>query len=118
MGVRGSRTVAVLVALAVPVLSLDTGMPSIKVVPPGDTSRAGYELVQSEFGPGAPGALQVVAPAGDAKAVAATLAADPGIAQVTPAQPGASGDVVLIQAVPAVDPSSSELGATIDRLAT
>ncbi len=112
----GIATVAVLGALAVPVLSLDTGMPSIKVVPSSDTSRAGYELVQSEFGPGAPGALQVVAPAADAKAVAAAVAADPGIAQVTPPQPGASGDVVLIQAVPAVDPSSSELGATIDRL--
>jgi RND superfamily putative drug exporter len=112
----GIGTVAVLLALAVPVLSLDTGMPSIKVVPAGDTSRQGYELVQQEFGPGAPGALQVVAPAADAPAVAKEIASDPGIAQVTPPQPGASGGVALIQAVPAVDPSSSELGATIDRL--
>ncbi|MFN8111981.1 MAG: MMPL family transporter [Solirubrobacterales bacterium] len=112
----GIATVGVLLALAVPVLSLDTGMPSIKVVPSGDTSRQGYELVQQQFGPGAPGALQVVAPAADAKAVAGEIAADPGIAQVTPPQPGASGDYALIQAVPAVDPSSSELGATIDRL--
>ncbi len=112
----GIGTVAVLLALAVPVLSLDTGMPSIKVVPEGDTSRQGYELVQQEFGPGAPGALQVVAPAASAEAVAERIAADPGIAQVTPPQPGASGDVALIQAVPAVDPSSSELGSTIDRL--
>jgi len=112
----GIGTVAVLVALAIPVLSLDTGMPSIKVVPEGDTSRDGYELVQQEFGPGAPGALQVVAPAAEADAVAAALGADAGIAQTTSPQPGASGDVVLIQAVPAVDPSSSELGTTIERL--
>jgi RND superfamily putative drug exporter len=112
----GIGTVAVLGALAIPVLSLDTGMPSIKVVPTGDTSRQGYELVQQEFGPGAPGALQVVTPAGDERAVGAALAADPGIAQVTPAQPGASGDVVLFQAVPATDPSSDTLGTTIDRL--
>jgi len=112
----GIGTVAVLAALAVPVLSLDTGMPSIKVVPSGDTSRQGYELVQQQFGAGAPGALQIVAPAADARAIGAELAADPGIAQVTPPQPGASGDVVLYQAVPAADPSADALGATIDRL--
>jgi len=112
----GIATAAVLGALAFPVLSLDTGMPSIKVVPEGDSSRVGYELVQSEFGPGAPGALQIVAPAADAQSVATQVASDPGIAQVTPPQSGASGDVVLIQAVPAVDPSSGELGGTIDRL--
>jgi len=68
----GIATVAVLGALAIPVLSLDTGMPSIKVVPEGDTSRVGYELVQSEFGPGAPGALQVTAPAPASSAAALT----------------------------------------------
>ena len=112
----GIATVAVLVALTVPVLSLDTGMPSIKVVPEDDTSREGYELVQREFGPGAPGALQVVAPAAAARSTAKQAAADPGIARVTPPQSGASGEVALIQAVPGVDPSSPELGATIDRL--
>ena len=38
-------------------------MPSIKVVPTGDTSRVGYNQVQSAFGAGAPGALQIVTPA-------------------------------------------------------
>ncbi len=50
-------------ALAIPVLDLKTGMPSIKVVPGGDSSRTGYEQVQAAFGSGAPGALQIVAPA-------------------------------------------------------
>ena len=45
----GLGTVAVLGALAVPVLSLSTGMPSIKVVPKTDTSRQGYELVQTRL---------------------------------------------------------------------
>ena len=44
------------------------------------------------------------------------MAADPAIAQVTPPQPGATGNVVLLQAVPKVDPSSKQLGAAIDRL--
>ena len=50
--------------LAVPVLALDTGMPSIKVVPTEDGSRQGYEQVQAAFGPGATGPLQIVAPVG------------------------------------------------------
>jgi RND superfamily putative drug exporter len=112
----GLATVAVLGALAIPVFSLSTGMPSIKVVPKEDTSRQGYELVQKAFGTGAPGALQVTAPAADAQRVRALLAADPAIAQVTAPQPGASGKVVLLQAVPTVDPSSKQLGKAIDRL--
>jgi RND superfamily putative drug exporter len=112
----GIATVAVLGALAIPVLSLSTGMPSIKVVPKSDTSRQGYELVQQSFGIGAPGALQVTAPAADAQRVRSLLAGDPAIAQVTPPLPGATGKLVLLQAVPKVDPSSKQLGKTIDRL--
>jgi putative drug exporter of the RND superfamily len=91
-------------------------MPSIKVVPDGDTSREGYELVQSEFGPGAPGALQLVVPAEQARSVRSEIAADAGIAQTTPPMTGASGRFALIQAVPGADPSASEVGDTVDRL--
>jgi RND superfamily putative drug exporter len=97
------------------VLGLKTGMPSIKVVPEDDSARVGYTLVTEAFGPGAPGTLQVVVPAAEATAAAAALKADPGISRVFPAMPG-SADNVLLQAVPAVDPSDKSLGTTIDRL--
>jgi RND superfamily putative drug exporter len=90
-------------------------MPSIRVVPEDDGSRQGYEAVQAGFGPGAPGALQVVAEADVAAEASAALEADEGIAQVVPAQPGAAGST-LIQAVPSADPSDEAVGATIDRL--
>ena len=112
----GLAALVALVALAVPVVGLETGMPSIRVVPEGDSSRQGYELVQAGFGDGAPGALQVVAPAADAAAVSAVLGADTGIAGVMPAQPGAAGERVLVQAFPTVDPSDERLGQTVDRL--
>lgn len=112
----GIAALAVLVALALPVFGLKTGMPSIKVVPTADTSRIGYELVQRQFGVGAPGALQVLAPAADASRAVAVLEADTGIAQVTAPQRSQSGRYALIQAVPTVDPSSKELGRTIDRV--
>ena len=107
--------VVALVALAIPVLSLDTGMPSIKVVPEQDASRIGYTQVQQAFGPGATGPLQIVTSQADAAAVSAAVEADPGIAQVMPAQPGADGKS-LVLAVPTTDPSADGMGATVDRL--
>jgi RND superfamily putative drug exporter len=113
----GAAALVALVGLSVPVLGLTTGMPSIKVVPEEDGSRVGYARVQEAFGPGAPGALQIVAPAAGAERVAALAAADRGIAQVLPPMPG-SGDRVLLEAIPRHDPSDPALGATIDRLRT
>ncbi|MFN8185778.1 MAG: MMPL family transporter [Gaiellales bacterium] len=112
----GAAAVAILVALAVPVLQLDTGMPSIAVVPKDDSSRQGYVAVQKAFGPGATGPLQLVAPVADAATVTATAQADPGIAMVMPAQRSEDGTLVLVQAVPAQDPSDPAVGGTIDRL--
>ena len=112
----GVPALVALVVLTLPVLTLDTAMPSIKVVPPGDSSRVGYGQVQAAFGPGATGPLQLVAPASEAGAAAAVAQRDPGIAQVLPAQ--RSGDLALIYAIPRQDPSSSAVSATIDRLRT
>ena len=77
--------------LALPVLGLKTGMPSIKVVPKQDSSRVGYAQVQQAFGAGAPGTLQIVAPRRNAAAVASVVRRDPGIASVSAAQPGGGG---------------------------
>jgi RND superfamily putative drug exporter len=106
--------VVVLAGLAIPVLSLDTGMPSIKVVPEADGSRQGYVAVQQAFGPGGTGPLQLVVPAAEAERAAAVARADPGIEQVLP--PAGSGGLRLVQAVPAADPSDPGTGATIERL--
>jgi RND superfamily putative drug exporter len=111
----GAVALIVLIALALPVFGLRTGMPSIKVVPEDESSRIGYALVTEAFGPGAPGMLQVVAPEADAQRTAQVLDADTGIAQVMPAMNG-EGGMVLVQAVPTTDPSSQEMGDTIDRL--
>ena len=113
--VFGLATTLVLVLLALPVLGLRTGMPSIKVVPKADGSRTGYEQIQRAFGAGAPGALQIVAPQGQAGAVATAARRDPGIARVLGPEPGAGG-LALVQAIPDADPSSPAVGRTIDRL--
>jgi putative drug exporter of the RND superfamily len=113
--VFGTLALALLVALAFPVLGLRTGMPSIKVVPASDSSRVGYDAIQAAFGAGAPGTLQVVTPAQTEPSVQQILSADAGIASVMPAIAGTTGHV-LIQAIPASGPSDAALGGTIDRL--
>ncbi len=111
----GIPALIALALLAVPVFSLDTGMPSIKVVPEQDGSRQGYEQLAASFGPGAPGTLQAIGPTDSADEIQAVMKADPEIARVIPAMPG-EGDLVMVQAVPAMDPSSPQMGETIDRL--
>ena len=111
----GAAAVVALLALAIPVLGLQTGMPSIKVVPEGDGSRTGYTQVQQAFGNGAPGALQVLTPSRDAALVAASITADRGVARVLAAMAGAQG-WSMIQAIPDGDPSGKAVGGTVDRL--
>ena len=113
--VFGPAATLILVLLALPVLGLKTGMPSIKVVPPSDGSRVGYEQVQQAFGEGAPGALQLVGPQDQAAAAATIASHDPGIARVLAPQQGAGG-LTLVQAIPSADASNPAVGKTIERL--
>ena len=97
---------AALLLLASPLLGLQTGMPSISVLPKDRQARVGYDLIQGAFGPGGPGPLQIVVPAGtDPVPVAQAISATPGVAAVFPTQPGANGSN-LITAIAATDPSS------------
>ncbi len=112
--VAGGAVVVVLALLAAPVLGLRTGMPSITIIPPDQTARAGYHEVVDAFGPGAPGMLQVVTPTDEAAAATGALRADSGIAAVTPA--GRNDGRTLLMAMPTTDASSVATGKTIDRI--
>jgi RND superfamily putative drug exporter len=111
----GGLALVALALLALPILGLRTGMPSIKVVPKNDPSRVGYRQVSAAFGPGAPGALQVVVAQGESDRALATLRSDPGIAATLPPRAGENG-IRLVEAVPTSGPSTGAFGATVDRL--
>ncbi|WP_420037783.1 MMPL family transporter [Streptomyces sp. cg28] len=130
MGVRWSRfvlrnpvkvlvtSVAGLLLLAAPALSLELGMPSDESATPGSTQRIAYDTISDGFGPGYNGPLSVVLDArgsDDPKAAAhdavALLDSLPDVASVSPAAFNQSGDVALISAVPGSSPSSEK---TID----
>ena len=107
--------VGILVALALPVFGLKVAMPSITVVPADAAVRQGYDLVQAQFGDGAPGALQIVVPSGDRDVSAAAARGVDGIEMVSPPQSAGDGsDYALLQAIPRVDPSDEAM-ATILR---
>ncbi len=111
----GSAAVALLVVLALPVLALKTAMPSIKVVPPSDNSRKGYEADRKAFGAGSTGPLQIVAPTAEAARVAMAARRDPGVARVFAPQVGGHR-LALVQVIPATAPSATATGTAIDRL--
>ena len=113
----GAGALVVLIALALPIVGLQTAMPSIKVLPEDASARVGYDTVQAAFGEGAPGAMQIVAPEDELAGAAQVLAADPGVAGVMPAVLDQDGSGLgMIQAVPGVDPSDPALAETVDRL--
>ncbi|MDV8013691.1 MMPL family transporter [Rhodococcus sp. IEGM 1241] len=102
----GIGALIVLIALVVPVFGLKVAMPSIAVVPEDAPVRQGYELVQQQFGDGAPGMLQIVTSADDAADTSRLAMSVDGVAMITPTQQAADGsDLVMLQAVPTVDPS-------------
>ncbi|MGA9873763.1 MAG: MMPL family transporter [Rhodococcus sp. (in: high G+C Gram-positive bacteria)] len=110
-------SVGILIALALPVLGLKVAMPSITVVPEDAPVRQGYELVQTQFGDGAPGALQIVVPTADSATTATAASEVDGISMVTPPQPAADGsNYSLLQALPSVDPSDERMGTILGDL--
>jgi RND superfamily putative drug exporter len=112
--VAAGLVIAALGVLAWPVTSLRTGMPSIAIIPADQSARAGYTHVVAAFGPGAPGALQVLIPLARQSTAQKALTTDRGVAAAIPA--GEHGGWALTQVIPATDASAAATGTTIDRL--
>jgi RND superfamily putative drug exporter len=112
--VAGAIVLIVLGALAWPVASLRTGMPSIAIIPQSQSARAGYNQVVNAFGPGAPGTLSILTPSGTAAKAVAVLSHDRGIAATMPSGSAAGWSMTL--AIPTTDASAAATGTTIDRL--
>ena len=113
---------AVLLTLAAPLLSVETGTGALEQFPRESDVRVGNELVAKQLG-GAADPIQVIASFGaspgptDRAAVAdlsRALAATPGISRVAP--PAYSGDSVLIQATPSAPSESDATRALVGRL--
>jgi uncharacterized membrane protein YdfJ with MMPL/SSD domain len=113
---------AVLLTLAIPVLSLQTGTQAISQFPTGSDVRVGNELASAELGGGTDPVLIAASFGGTANRADRTavagfarrLEATPGISSV--ASPAFAGDAVLIQAIPSAPSESDAALALIERL--
>lgn len=105
-----------LLALAAPAIGMRLGMPGARVVDEGRSSRDGYEMVVSAFGPGAAAPVFITVAAADSQAVLDVAAADPGAAAASiVARPAESGRTV-VRVIPSTAVDSAETTELVSRL--
>jgi putative drug exporter of the RND superfamily len=114
-----------LLTLAAPMLSMQTGFPDAGDEPTSTTHRQAHDLLAEGFGPGFNAPLLVVADlvdtglgTGDVPVLVSSLEADAGIAEVGEPRLTAGGDTVVIPAVPTTAPADDATASTIERLRT
>jgi putative drug exporter of the RND superfamily len=113
----------VMLALAVPALSLRLGSSDAGQDPASSTTRKAYDLLAKGFGPGFNGTFQIVAKTPNGKAdlpkvqqIADTLRSTDGLASVSPPVPSPNGKVALIEARPSTAPQDAATSRLIDTL--
>jgi putative drug exporter of the RND superfamily len=110
--------IALLLALSIPMLSLQLGSSDDSSLPTTSTVRRAYDLKAEGFGAGASAPLLLVAelPAGSAPQallpIVKTLQDTPGVAAASPPIPAADGKIAIMQVIPTTsgqDPATTEL---------
>ncbi|GKQ38933.1 membrane protein [Streptomyces sp. A012304] len=102
-------------ALAVPMTSLQLGMPGDEAKPTSTTERRAYDALAEGFGPGFNGPLTIVVdakgdsdPKGAAEAIAKEIGGTEGVVSVSPARFNEAGDTAVFQAVPSTAPTDEK----------
>ncbi|GAB2738197.1 MMPL family transporter [Nocardioides pakistanensis] len=116
-------SVALLLAMAAPLLDLRLGTADDGSAPEGSTERAAYGLVEEAFGPGWTGPLLVTAEYDD-RADAAQgigtlrdkLLTIDGVEQVGPPRFSENGEVALLTVVPSSSPDDAETEALVETI--
>jgi len=123
--VWSTAAIALMLALAAPVLSLRLGIADAGSDPQGSLTRTSYDMLADGFGPGFNGPLLVVAetPGGlqDLPAVekaAADVGNLAGVASVTPVIPAETGKIAFFTAYPGYSPQDAETSELIETLRT
>ena len=111
-------------AMAFPLLDLRLGQTDASQNPKTSTLRRSFDLLAEGFGPGYNGPLFLAIDATGSSVPAADLVervsqeakADPNVAEVRTGIVGPSGDVAVIQVIPASAPQDAETTALVNRL--
>jgi putative drug exporter of the RND superfamily len=118
----GSAALALLVVLAVPLLSMRLAFSDAGNDPTSLTTRQAYDLLSEGFGPGFNGPLIVAAELPGPGARAAVEALDTrlrsvtGVASVTPPVLNTNGTAAVIVAYPTTAPQAAQTAALVQRL--
>jgi putative drug exporter of the RND superfamily len=118
----GSAALAVLLVLAVPLLSMRLAFSDAGNDPPSLTTRQAYDLLSDGFGPGFNGPLIIAAELPGPAARSAVDALDTrlrsvnGVASVTPAVLNPQGTAAVIVAYPTTAPQAAQTAALVQRL--
>ena len=118
-------SVAVLVVLAIPLLSITLGQPDNGTNPTSDSSRRAYDLISQGFGVGVNGPLTVVVklPKQSSSAdnsLLTTMQSDisktSGLASVTPAAVNPAGTTAVFNVIPTTRPQSTATTSLVGNL--
>lgn len=108
-------SVVALGAFAVPVASLNLGLPDEGNQPESTTQRKAYDMMAEGFGPGLNGPLMIAvdtknsdSPEAAAKQVSDTVSGLDGVVSVAPPQFNEAGDLATFVVIPESRPSSTE----------
>jgi RND superfamily putative drug exporter len=113
---------AVIVILALPVLSMRTGLLDASTDPPSSTTYQAYQLLAKGFGPGFNGPLDVVGqvanPADRARfaAFVASARSQPGVAEVMRPVLSPNGKAEVAEVYPTTGPQDAQTTTVLDRL--
>ncbi|GAA0271300.1 MMPL family transporter [Cryptosporangium japonicum] len=112
---------AVLVALAAPMLGMRTWPQDAGSQPTSNTTRQAYDLIAAEYGEGANGPLLVAVdltkvPAASLADLTRRLAADPGVAGVSAPITAPSGRAAVITVEPKYGPQDERASELVDHL--
>jgi RND superfamily putative drug exporter len=107
---------AVLLALAIPTLSLRMGNGALYQVPKGQETRVGVEAAARIAGPGAATPIEVVAPSAQAPRVVATLRGDREVARVAAPVRSRDGATVRVAAIARHPGETPQVEALVGRL--
>jgi RND superfamily putative drug exporter len=120
--ITGLAGLIVLVALSLPLFSLQLGVADAGNNPESFSSRRAYDLLSRGFGPGFNGpmilAAEINSPsdAASLQALSATLADTPGVAAVSPPIVSPKGNAAILQLFPTTAPQDIETTQLVHRL--
>ena len=123
--IAGLAALAILIPLAIPLLSLNLGQQDTAALSTSTTARRAYDLISKNFGPGVNGPLIIVAslgsPATDPsdsrlETLQKDVAATTGVAAVTPVQLDKAGTTAFFNAISSAGPAENATTTLVNAL--